>query len=788
MKQPYYAHKTDDGRKQRVKEHCENVAEIAKNYAASVKIENTAYLAGLYHDIGKNSLEFQTYLDQNNDILSQTYKKINRGDIDHSYAGAKFLYENLEKDTPIKMFLCELLAITIGSHHGLYDWLKLDGEDYFSKRLAKNHCYGEIQEECRKSYLSPKDLTAKFLEAEQEITNFTEKIAMLDKHNKHFYYGMLVRLLLSILIDADRNDTISFTRHENLPGQLGNMEIWEQIQKNLDITLKKLKSDDFLSQKKQEISDVCYNFAKKQVGIYQLIVPTGGGKTLSSLRFAIEHAKIQNMNHIYYIAPFNTILEQNSDVFSNVIKDNNLFLEHHCNVENDSEEYELLTQTWNCPVIATTMVQFLNALFSDKTSAVRRMHQLTNSVIIVDEIQSIPIKCIGLFNLAMNFLSKLGNSTIILCSATQPTLDNIEHSNLIFSEPKSIIENVDVDFANFKRTNIVDLTPEPKNNDQAADFLYKTADENHNVLLVVNTKKAAKDIYDLLLEKQSADKNKEKYHLIHLSTNMCPGHRQKVLAKMIKSLAANEHLICVTTQLIEAGVNISFNCVVRSLAGLDNIAQAAGRCNRNGKYKCKNVYVIKLTEENIGKLPEIKEAQIATNLLLRNTEYYKDILSPQAMDMFYEKYYLTLVKDGKMNYILPHEKTSIMNLLSFNNYARDGYITRTGHIPPHIFCQGFKTAGGNFDVIENNTMAIIVPYNEEAKEIISQLSSQYYPCNFKAIQKYTISVYPHIFEKLKSTNSIYTPLNSGIWILREENYDEKSGLIIEANLMDFDSI
>jgi len=775
----YYAHKQKGKEPQTVLEHCTNVAEMAKTWAKPIGFTHTAYLAGFYHDTGKCSAAFQAYLDQQEDKNDPCPAQFKRGDIDHSYAGARYLYEWCDKNNPFDYIAAELLAIVISFHHGTRDLLKLDGEDTFSRRLKKSDYYAEIETACKTEFLQNDELANGFSKARSEIEQAATIITSSFHTNRPFYFGMVARLLLSLVIDADRTDTANYGQgKESLPIP-DNAPPWPQLQKQLQKKLDTFKIKGDIDRWRGNISAQCLAFAKNPPGLYQLIVPTGGGKTLASLGYALEHAVVHEKERIFYIAPFNSILEQNCDVFRKIIKDDSLLLEHHCNVEDDSEDYELLAQTWDCPIIATTMVQFLNALFSHKTTAIRRLHRLANAIIIVDEVQAMPLKCVGLFNLAMNFLTKVCGSTIILCSATQPLLDQVEFAPMAFSDPKSILTGIDESFIKFKRTEIKNKTKFSRTYEEAADFIAKKCKKNGNVLAIVNTKKSAATLFDLLRK----DRNTA-YKIYHLSTNMCPAHRRNILKKIKASLENKEPLICIATQLVEAGVDISFHCVIRSLAGLDNIAQAAGRCNRNGEDEVKYVYVIRLKDESLTRLKEIKDAQDATVAVFCTVPEGQDLLAPKAMDLFYQKYFYE--HESEMKYILSKEETNLIDLLGRNGKACQAYEEHYNEKPKHYFHQGFRTAGENFTVIDDNSVGVIVPYNEDAKKIISTLASYCDLNTTKTAQPYTVSLSPNALENMRQKGSIYMPGNSGVWVLDERYYNEDTGLIYEAGFMEPD--
>lgn len=780
----YTAHIREyDKKEQSVESHCRQTAKLASSFAKCAGLEKTAALAGILHDIGKFTDTFNDYIHGNT-----TFR---RGELDHAFAGARYLKEisaNAEDKNIHKT--CGLIGRVILTHHGLRDWVTDDTEDTYDIRTKKEKYYAEIVENFRDSHLS-NDINTALAQSVCEVKAVRSKLRKIsDKEEKFaFYLGLLERYLLSCLIDADRTDTADFMSNSQTEMTCDTEQLWNNMQKRLDEKLSGFSSrTDDISRQRRSISDRCFEFASNDVGICKLIVPTGGGKTLSSLRFAIEYAKKHDMKKIIYIAPFMSILEQNSDEIRNIAGES-AFLEHHSDmlaeVATDDEnlnEYELRTEKWDSPVIATTMVQFLNSLFSGKISAVRRMHRLSKAVIIIDEVQSIPLKCVYLFNLAMNFLSLVCGSSIVLCSATQPPFEELKEFPLMLDEKESMTGETTEDFNAFRRTELI--YQEKKGGysyDEAAEFCNMQFQEHGSLLVVVNTKSSAKEMYNRLRDTENA-------HVYHLSTNMCPQHRRKRIKDMKEKLSAHEPVICVTTQLIEAGVDISFGCVVRSLAGLDNAAQAAGRCNRNGEHnKICPVYVIHLWEEKLGSLAEIKNAQSVSRELFDTSES-DDYLSVDVLSNYFKKLYTGGDNKRKLRYPLSETTDQdLINLLSLNQHR----INRNKK--PHLkFCgQAFKKAGRFFEVIDSDTKPVIVPYDADAKKIIADLGSEQ---NLREIvkllrkaQKYSVNIYSGTQRKLESEAAIYD-MRCGnndkciVTILNEEFYNNDFGITTEGGL------
>ena len=592
--------------------------------------------------------------------------------------------------------------------------------------------------------------------------------------------GMWERLLTSLLTDADRTDTADFMSGVDTERYFDTKALWEEMHIRMEEKLKNLEKendDGPIYARRKSISERCKDFAENDVKICRLVVPTGGGKTLSSLRFAVEYCRKGKADKIIYIAPYLSILEQNSDEIRSVAGDD-AFLEHHSDMlaekaENAEEldEYELRTEKWDSPVIATTMVQFFNALFSGKSSAVRRMHRLANSVIIIDEVQSIPLKCVYLFNLAMNFLAYCCNSTIVLCSATQPPFELMKAHPLIQDENPSMTGDTAEDFEAFRRTRIIPLNDKKGGYtyEETAEFCIEKQREHGSLLMVVNTKAAALQLYKLIKENTEAQ-------VIHLSTNMCPQHRRDTI-ETLRSLLKKK-VICVTTQLIEAGVDISFGCVVRSLAGMDNAAQAAGRCNRNGDFGgvCP-VYLIKIKDEALKYLPEIANAQdISTEMLYGfDSKGETDLQGAEVMRDYFSKLY----GENKEKLCYPVRGDNLLDMLSLDKerYSICGNKAL-------MFCgQAFRTAGGLFDVIDSNTQGVIVPYNGEAEEIITELNGECSPDKavslLRKAQKYTVNVYSSTLKRLEEEKGLIQ-LECGALAADKRYYNAEHGLSADA--------
>ena len=659
------------------------------------------------------------------------------------------------------------------------------GEDYFSYRVSKADRYDEIRQNINDIFDESelRHLLEKSAEEYSKVRNKIKAIRPIPEIFA-FYLGMFERFMESVLIDADRTNTADFMSDSKTQKEFDTAVLWENMHNQLECKLKSFEhKTDPISFQRRSISDRCAEFAKNDVGVCRLIVPTGGGKTLSSLRFAIDYCKANNMDKIIYVAPFMSILEQNGDEIREVAGEEN-FLEHHSNIiqeittQEELSEYELRTEKWDSPVIATTMVQFFNSLFLGKTSSVRRMHRLSRAVIIIDEVQSVPLKCVNLFNLAINFLTKICGSTVVLCSATQPVFEELKYP-LILDENSSMTGDYSQDFERFRRTRLVSqITKAGYTYDEAAGFCYDKYLESGSLLVVVNTKKSAAMLYELIKSKNETAANSDKAVIIHLSTNMCPQHRREIIASIRNMRKAKQRVVCITTQLIEAGVDISFDCVVRSLAGMDNAAQAAGRCNRNGENAsiCP-VYIINIREENLSKMGELKTAQSVSRLIIDNGKF-TDLLSVDTMTAYYSKFYNEQKENLSYKVGDSNKSETLINLLSLNKYR---YNLRAK--PELRYCaQAFQTAGSVFKIIDENTEDIIVPYNKEAEELILTLNSDITPQEtvelLRTAQKYTVGVYPNLKKALDEVGAL-TKLKCGAIALNNGFYDASIGVTVK---------
>ncbi len=783
---------------QTLKEHCIKTAEYASESLKAVGFYYTAYVAGLLHDMGKATEEFNRYLE-----TAFQGQKVDRGSVNHTFAGVIYLLEKYhvnEKDI-IRKLTSEIISYAIGAHHGLFDCVDLDGKNGFLHRLHKDRTmifYKEAYENYFTNVIKEKDIENYFEKAVSEIHKFfgdTQK--MCDNIEKaYFQFGFLGRMITSAVIYGDRRDTREFMSQISDETDFDEKISWGWQREFLEERLKEFAFNTEINKVRQMISNQCFEFAQRPTGIYRVNVPTGGGKTLSTLRYALAHAEKYKKSRVIFIIPLLSILDQNAKVIREYLADKNLLTEHHSNVINESvnyeniEQIEVVAEDWESPIIISTLVQLLNMLFSHKTSDVGRMRALCNSVIVIDEVQSLPKRMTEMFNMAMNFLSKCCNTTIILSSATQPCFEKLDWT-LQLSENPDMVQLSKNELNVFKRNEIIDKTTSYGMDDNEWTDFCSSLMEIHNSLLVIcNTREEARSLFIRLQTMQQEND----WNVYHLSTSMCQNHRMDILAEIQEKLKriqenerTNEKIICVSTQLVEAGIDFSFENVVRVLAGLDNLIQAAGRCNRSNEYKhLGKVYLINLKNEKLSMLREIALSQQCTRRILVQQEYLpdKNLTGDEAVKRFYQYFFEEMgeetkyeIKDyGTVQYLAKLlanvNKSSIPKKLEQENMQ---FFLR----------QPFKTVAKEFKVFDNETVDIIVPYKEGKQMIdkIREMPKQWIDiADLKAVMKeakqYTISVYQWQINKLSEYGLLEEFFDGKVLALEEKMYSYDYGMDI----------
>jgi CRISPR-associated endonuclease/helicase Cas3 len=736
---PIYAHtKKDPATGQRLPEsewqsldeHLTEVATTARTFAEEFGAGDCAYVAGLLHDIGKATQEFQDYL------IDETKK---RGSIPHSIYGAKRVCEIFTQCTQPQLPVAEMLTNVILSHHGgLRDFLTPDGNAELHDQLSDTKKISLLT----KYEYNPVDLTS-------EIKVILEKVP---HEISDFAKSMLTKLLYSCLVDADRLNAYEFeTGAKHLPIEAN----WSEMISKLDDRLSSFECETAMDILRAGVSADCAKAGERERGIYKLEIPTGGGKTLASMRFALIHAKKHKLDRIIIVIPYLSIIDQTAKELREVFGD--VVLEHHSNFFPDNPEYyKLQIDRWDAPIVITTQVQFLESIFSNRGGDLRKLHNMANSVIIFDEVQSLPVKCVHLFNCAVNFLHKVCESSFLLCTATQPLLDEVLRP-IIFTDKQSIATcNISM------RTEIVNtLRPAGYSASDLATFVLDK--HKRSTLVILNTKIAAKNLYTEL--------KKSGKLIVHLSTNMCHAHRDVVFSEIRRRLQSVDEIICVSTQLIEAGVDLSFQCVVRDIAGLDSIYQAAGRCNRHGEINSvMPVYVVNVSGENLSRLPDIKiGADVTRRLFDENNLNIKN---------YYEYYFHRRKCEMDFN---THSYGSVYDLLAVNKEGRKAYRNKGGVKKIALTC-AIRSAAEEFYVIAPGRTNIIVYYGESAKILGEYESTNDFNEKYRLLRilgKYSVQVYKFQIDELERHGALSE--RNGLTVLSKGFYNSECGLDIDGS-------
>lgn len=691
---------------QSIEAHLKGTGELAETFAAEFGAAANGKLCGLAHDIGKYSDEFQLRL--------RGGKKV-----DHATAGAIECF---------KIKAAFEAVCVIGHHSGLpnvghKDADTTESQTFFGRKLRAEQ--GGIPD-YRK--------------------NWNGHIALPQDYfrpsGRGFATAFYIRMLYSCLVDADYIDTETFM---NGDAGRGNYEPLSALCDKLTAYISKWNNPtreiDILRQK---ILNSCIEKASAPRGIFSLTVPTGGGKTVASMAFALNHAVANSMKRIIYVIPYTSIIEQNAKVFRDILGQENV-VEHHSQVSHelseDADELEyrsaLATENWDAPVIVTTAVQFFESLYANRSSKCRKLHNIANSVIIFDEAQMIPSNNLRPCVAAIAELVRAYNATAVLCTATQPAIDEML---LEYSKKESVVElcpDVDGMFEKFRRTSF------EKEGRLTTDELVSRLESQQQVLCIVNTRKFAQEVYEAL----PSDGR------FHLSTLMCPVHRKQKLDEIRERLKSGKTCRVVSTSLIEAGVDVDFPRVFREMAGLDSILQAAGRCNREGKRSAESSIVTVFESENkVNKL-------IAVNRDAAE-ETVRDWTQPNTtstIERYFKAYRDFLRNDDKSGVITASEKGISGCGLPFEWIAKE------------------------FKLIDQNTFAVYIPIGE-SKELVSRLregerSRELY----RKAGMYSVSIYENHFNALINASAAEPFGEDAAFLTDCSLYSDEKGLSTDVD-------
>lgn len=697
---------------QPLQEHLRNVAELTEKFCSAFEIPGTdvgkyAYETGLVHDIGKYSQSFQKKIRGNPEIH-----------VDHSTAGAK---EMQKRNMPSASF-------AIAGHHGGIP----NGSDHTGSSLLNR---------LRLRKLEPYD------DYEREISLSSVDEPGLPAFDRVFF----TRMLFSSLVDADFLDTEQAVRGGTVErGKYDSIEVlYERLMASINMAgwRNVTEQTSKLDRIRTDILEQCIESGKEERGLYSLTVPTGGGKTVSSLAFALTHAKVNHMDRVIYVIPYTSIIEQTVDKFGEILGKENV-LAHYSNSLLDQEEedgdyynkHKLSIENWDAPVIVTTSVQFFESLYANKVSKCRKLHNIANAVIVFDEVQMLPLGCIKPCVKAIQTLVDSYAVSAVFCTATQPVLDRWMRP----LHAREICENYPEVFRELKRAQIKKLGKVTEN-----EIFQKIAKEKQ-VLVIVNTKKEAQNLYEMF---ESEEEN------FHLSTYMTPSDRKNTLKCIRERLDNKEVCRVISTSLVEAGVDLDFPTVYRELAGLDSIIQAAGRCNRNGGESLEKsiVWVFQL-EQRVPKMIE-KNIGMTEETLLKYGEF-------DSLDAIH--YYFTALQ-------------------SLDEEALDQYriLERIEKDVENIMFP-FKRVAEVFHMIDSDTKMLIIQSDEKACQLVDELQRKIHNGdNFKSVMRkmgfYAINVYEHEYRRLIEDDSAYELIDGVGVLVNEKMYTENMGLRYEGS-------
>lgn len=810
MEYPAHIRYDKNGNKtvQTVEEHCRAVSEIAGKCLEPAGLSHVGVLAGLLHDMGKYQKAFADYLEK-----AAKGESVIKGSVIHTFQGCRYILEYDGAGEPADMLLKEVIAYAVGAHHGLFDCCGPASKEHgFEHRMQSE---GTDYEAVKKAFLEKEDIRPIYEKAVAECRAFIDKSKEVYKARKgtagnmkggsgkcsnqtnmqenHFYFGMLARLVLSSVIEGDRSDSAKFESEMDRPGSSSFTEedmssFWKKYAARVNEKLDAMPHTTPVQESRRKISGMCRDFASHRSGVFRLNIPTGSGKTLSSLRFALHHASIHEKRRVIFAAPLLSILEQNSKEIKKYLGDEEIVLEHFGYGKDEGEgrealaRKELLAENWDSPVIVTSLVQLLQTLFSGSPACIRRMQALCGSVVVVDEVQTVPIKMLSLFNLAVNFFSEFCGATFVLCSATQPCLEEIEHP--LLREPEAIVPFSSELWTPFRRTRI--LIPEGRRLEEIPSYIIDQMQDVKSLLVICNKKAEAKYLYESL-----RNAGMESYHL---SASMCIKHRRDILDKIKEGLASPKDreapLVCVSTQVIEAGVDISFEKVVRFAAGMDSIIQAAGRCNRNGEREMSDVIVMDCEGEKLQFLEEIESGKNAFKGLCAAYRYDperfgSDITSDEAVRHYYHRLYDSF--DGKKkDYVIRELSDGVNTVSMLTLLSRNAKYSAASK--GHLLNQAFSEAGRRFEVFDNSAFDVTVPYGN-GEDLIRELESMHEQKGrlffkdlkkwMKASKEYMVPVYEYQASRIEEAGGMYEI--EGIKILKKEFYHEQLGVVDDAS-------
>jgi CRISPR-associated endonuclease/helicase Cas3 len=712
-----------------LEKHLRSVNTLAQDFTYRPCCKKWIALASQLHDLGKYSDAFQEYIRKSHDYeAGETESKPGR--VEHAIIGATYLEGKASGQKHLEIFSRILSYLIAGHHTGMPDWSSGDasGKDlkYRLQKATQKKLLGEVNLE-----LVPKDILE---------TNLPQKLPQdIIPENLHLW----IRVLFSCLVDADFLDTESFMdpvkgglRHNNT--HLSDfLECFNKYMLNKTANVK----DSNINKTRTAVLQNCRDAAKLSPGLFSLTVPTGGGKTLSSMAFALEHAIQHNKKRIIYAIPYTSIIEQTASIFKEIFGEDNV-IEHHSNTDPECEtaQSKLASENWDAPITITTNVQLFESLFAARSSRCRKLHNIAESVIILDEAQMLPPGMLTPILNVIHGLSSIFGVSFVLSTATQPALNRSALLPEGLENVREIIPNSSDLYRQLKRVDIV--MPSNTQSVETYESIASSLCSHEQVLCIVNTRRDAWEIYKCMPA-----------GTLHLSALMCGYHRSQIIATIKELLKNGEPIRVVSTQVVEAGVDIDFPVVYRAMAGLDSIAQAAGRCNREGKLTSGIVHVFHAPKAVPSGLQR-KGADKTKEMLSLNIS---DYLSPETFTQYFSLFYAS---------VNSRDEKAIAELLWSSSNVRDGKLQ-------------FRTAANEFKLIEDGASTVVyVDYGDSQKWLDALRYGGTSRETMRKLQRFSVQVPPRLAATLLQQGFL-EQLANGFLITRiSDIYDQNTGLQI----------
>lgn len=700
-------------------EHSNNVAELARSFADEFGMGTCGYVLGLLHDKGKESDAFQSYIRKESGYDPEAkYSEEHK----HAFVGG-VIAKGIYGETALNFFCNQIV-----SHHtGLHNTCELD--NILSKDIPQG-----VNNQVEEIRLTPSELKPK---------------------SQDFHH--LFRMLFSCLTDADYLDTEAFMNKQASKIRKNDTKLSDLLTKleQYITTLQKNATTSDVNTIRQQVSEQCRKVSCTERGFFSLTVPTGGGKTLSSLLWAMKHAVHNNMKRIIIAIPYTSIIAQTASILKSIFGEENV-LEHHSNFDPSTiknpilrHKAKLATENWDYPIVVTTNVQLFQSMFANKPSECRKLHNIVNTVIILDEVQTLPTDFLQPIVDTLKSYNNLFGVSVLFTTASQPILSGIiEGCNprAAFSGIENIREIIPQDFAlqdKLRRVKI-EMDNFSSNYDEIASRLL----QHDKVLCIVNTRKDAKEIFERLSKEEEKDGD-----TLHLSKMMCPKHIRETINNIRTALKQGKEVIrVVSTQLIEAGVDIDFPIVYRQEAGLDSILQAAGRCNREGRLDMATTYVFSLAKEHslYGEIVDANNARL-------NMTNVDDWFSPEAMTEYFRQLYCR-----KETF----DKKKIQDLL---------------YRPKDIY---FADAAHEFKLIEDVGKSVVVNMDDSLELVESLKQNGINYALMVKLSQYIVNIRENEYKQLDSYKAIEEVIE-GIYVVKDkEQYSDKIGLRLDNHWND----